>query len=739
MAQSGAGWRMQKQGTDTVLHLSESSSSSATQKSLVARRDHLTGRIYAVKRRKGLLQPGETLASMESERASLNVSIQAERQPRKRAPPSEVPPRPYALTRQGTITIVYAETGETVDIKVTAETHVDVLKQRVFETMNLPIHLFGFYQVELSAEKGKAWQWDIGGRAWRYDTASLLGSCWTGMAVTSTAGLAWTHGRFGGGTGADSVLQIGDYELPGSRHLFLQNHSVRALTAVLRWLRWSHRWSPLLGGDKEGRGRGEELPCMATYERTRRAMQLQGALPAPLQAAAALHPDGPLQQGSRFQDSDLQDEQQLLCHLWTCLRRGDLKSALKLCTDSGQAWRTAMLQGMLPFADSSDEPLSYDTEDLGDDKEEELLAALKEEHTDWSELGVLERPCENNGNPWRRVWKEQCWDTAQRNLQQGSAMDLRELAIYGFCSGNYDALMPACGVNWADRCWGELHCVKEWLIERLLEDGRAEWTHCGFCSGCDSSGSCCCRLGEGDGGCADAAESDQLRALRAEKLCGRMPPSRSSGVNGELESAVRVEVQQLLRRLLPPGAGIGADIGTDWHSPATVASRFSQLQAVLIETAWAPEQGETALNMLRQWLGGEGGGDAGGNPPFLVKQFASYFAIWQKELLDEATALDDAGRMESSEPQAFPGAGFSAFPGAGADAGAGAGFASGSDMDVDVDDIVGELVRELVLSASGPNWAEHSVLPNHVIQITNHGKQQQNNKQITTSCALELV
>ncbi|CAE8655844.1 unnamed protein product, partial [Polarella glacialis] len=284
--------------------------------------------------------------------------------------------------------------------------------------------------------------------------------------------------------------------------------------------------------------------------------------------------------------------------------------------------------------------------------------------------------------------------------------DLRELAIYGFCSGNYDALMPACGVNWADRCWGELHCVKEWLIERLLEDGRAEWTHCGFCSGCDSSGSCCCRLGEGDGGCADAAESDQLRALRAEKLCGRMPPSRSSGVNGELESAVRVEVQQLLRRLLPPGAGIGADIGTDWHSPATVASRFSQLQAVLIETAWAPEQGETALNMLRQWLGGEGGGDAGGNPPFLVKQFASYFAIWQKELLDEATALDDAGRMESSEPQAFPGAGFSAFPGAGAGAGAGAGFASGSDMDVDVDDIVGELVRELVLSASGPNWAE---------------------------------
>merc|ERR1740129_265467 len=150
---------------------------------------------------------------------------------------------------------------------------------------------------------------------------------------------------------------------------------------------------------------------------------------------------------------------------------------------------------MMPFADEEDEAVGYSAME---DEEEDLLAQLKEEHTDWTELGTLERSHKNNGNPWRRVWKEQCWDAAQRHLRPGSTMDLHEVAMYGFCAGRYDALGPACSSSWADRCWGELHCLKESLVERLLESGRAQW-----CQGERRF------LGEGDGGIPDASETDE--------------------------------------------------------------------------------------------------------------------------------------------------------------------------------------------------------------------------------------
>eukprot|EP00930_Biecheleria_cincta_P056096 TRINITY_DN42278_c0_g1_i1.p1 TRINITY_DN42278_c0_g1~~TRINITY_DN42278_c0_g1_i1.p1 ORF type:complete len:986 (-),score=182.20 TRINITY_DN42278_c0_g1_i1:80-3004(-) len=496
-----------------------------------------------------------------------------------------------------------------------------------------------------------------------YSTWTLLLCLWHAEAEAERCRRTW-------------VPQPWHNEAQALRHLFLQNHSVRALTAVLRWLRWSYRWGPLVSG-----GAADEslTTCLATYERTRRNTQLRGALPGLLQGAPFLHPDGPLQHNERFQAADIEDERQLLSELWRLLRQGNLRGALKLCADSGQAWRTAMLQGMLPLAEASDEAPGYEVTEGTDgfDKLEELLADIKEEHTDWTELGTLDRSCQSSGNPWRRIWKEQCYDTAQRNLQ-GSSMDKWELAIYGFCAGNYDALMPYCQASWADRCWGELHCLKEWLVERLLEDGQETWCSPGFDCSFSRSG-CKVHLGEGDGGiCSEVEDSQQSRSDRHNKLCGRLAKHLAPGDADQLSASVRVEIQQLLLRILPPGRGVGGlELGTDWEVPMTVRDRFAELQAILIESTWMPQRGDKALGLLRNWLDCPGGGSEG--PPVLVKQFASYFAVWQKELLEVA------GTEAANVPLSLTGS---------------------LVTDVDVDDIVGQHIRELIAAAAGPAWPE---------------------------------
>lgn len=206
-------------------------------------------------------------------------------------------------------------------------------------------------------------------------------------------------------------------EAEGLRNLFMYSRSARVLAAVLRWLRWAHLHGPSPPAETMPDG-GEQADAImaedgwsAGYERTLQKMRTQSLLPVPFQAGSALHPDGPLQTPRAFAVEDLEDERRLLRELWVDLRRGDLHGAFKLCIDRGQAWRTAMLQGMQPFADSEDEQV--DCEAMEEDGDEELLIRIKEDHTDWTELGVVEGSAKCNGNPWRRVWKEQCWDVAE--------------------------------------------------------------------------------------------------------------------------------------------------------------------------------------------------------------------------------------------------------------------------------------------------------------------------------------
>lgn len=435
------------------------------------------------------------------------------------------------------------------------------------------------------------------------------------------------------------------------RHLFMESHSLRALGAVLRWLRWSHRWAPQAHSSVE-----DGFVYTAGYDRTRRALQLHGRLPAPFQEGS-LHPDGPLQHGEKFQCADIEDERQLLADLWTCLRRGELGPALKLCAESGQAWRTALLQGMLPFCEEPAGDYESAAAPGPDETVEEMLAFMKEEHSDWTDFGQLPQTKGSQGNPWRRVWKEECFDAAARNLLPGSKMDLKELSIYGFCSGNYDALMPSCSAGWADRCFGEFHCLKEWLVERLLEDGQAR-----RCSSGDGGiESCWPHLGEGDL-CAEE-DSAEDRALRTAKLCGRLTPSLSPDV----EAAVKQEVLQLLQRALPRE-------DTGWEAASDVSQRFGQLQARLIAGAWDVQQGQAALEMLRGWLRDP-------RPPFVLKQFAAFFAVWQKEALEEQLRVP-----------------------------------------VDVDDIVGTHVSELLIVASGPLWEERCLRDQALEVILEHCK-----------------
>lgn len=390
-------------------------------------------------------------------------------------------------------------------------------------------------------------------------------------------------------------------------------------------------------------------------------MQLLQALPSPLQEPPAFHPDGPLQQRARFNGDDLEDEHQMLRQLWMLLRRGDLNGALEFCANSGQAWRTALLQGMLPFADSADEPVGYD---IMEEDDEDLLVKLKQEHTDWTELGTLEGSATNNGNPRRRLWKEECWNISQRNIQSSSAMDPHELAIYGFCSGHREAMMPVCNMTWSDRCFCELHCMKEWLVEFLLDADRADW-----CKQPDLF------LGEGDGGCADIADTPDDRAERSRKLSGRF-----LGVSAEkIEDTVASEIQRLFARLR-----------SEWEGPQQEGSSvpFTQLQMTLIEAAWVPAQEDAALSMLRKWLSD---GIDGVPCPFLVKQFASYFAIWQKKLPGV-----DATPKSSSVCRELD---------------------SGSQPNVD--DIVNPLVRDLVATATGA-WDEHCLEGKAVELIAEH-------------------
>jgi len=259
-------------------------------------------------------------------------------------------------------------------------------------------------------------------------------------------------------------------------------------------------------------------------------------------------------------------------------------------------------------------------------------------------------------------------------------MEGLELAIYGFCGGHCQAMLTACGSTWADRCFCRFHCLKEALVERLLEDappGREDLS---------------LFPGQGDEGVPDAFETPEDRRLRLKKLCGCFHDVAFE----EIDAIVIREVRQFLQELEAPRAGREA------------SSSFAKLQAILIQAAWEPDQHEAALDLLRRWLtdGFNGGPGLTGTDealairdaascPFVIKQFATHFAMWLKG----ATADQQAtGREGEAMEQVTP---------------------ATASLSMDVDDIVHVLVSDLVSAASGA-WMEQCIEGQAVELIAEH-------------------
>eukprot|EP00927_Polykrikos_kofoidii_P048731 TRINITY_DN42946_c0_g1_i1.p1 TRINITY_DN42946_c0_g1~~TRINITY_DN42946_c0_g1_i1.p1 ORF type:complete len:1046 (-),score=206.37 TRINITY_DN42946_c0_g1_i1:138-3068(-) len=447
------------------------------------------------------------------------------------------------------------------------------------------------------------------------------------------------------------------------RFIFLSHRSARSLAAILQWLRWVHRRTP--GREEiDEESAMHDGGCDASFEETRKAVHLRASMPAPFQTVAEFHPDRPIQQRTRLENNkDIQAEERLLQRVWDHLRRGQIGDALSVCTGRGQAWRTALLQGMMPFSDKADEDVHCDVEH---DALEDKLVQDKLQHTDWTEVGALDVSVTNGGNPWRRIWKEQCWDVAQRNLQDGTGMSHLELAIFGFCAGHQAALKTACQTTWTDTCWGDMHCLKEWFVERLLDDGRREGhSHSGV------------HLGEGDWGNPDLTDSPEEQEVRSSKLSDRF-----HGVSPtELDATLTRELRQVFQRLRE-------DLTGTTRIVSGTSKQFALLQIAIMETMWAPDSGDAVLDILRGWLVL---GFEGVPCPFLVKQFASYYSTWQQQVRAASADLQKVNPSPSPSLLAL------------------------AEARLNVDDIVCALVQDLV-NAAADMW-EKQCLEGYAVEL----------------------
>jgi len=284
-----------------------------------------------------------------------------------------------------------------------------------------------------------------------------------------------------------------------------------------------------------------------------------------------MYPDGPLQYPQMFHEGDKDAERDLLRCVWGHLRRGDLNEAMHVCCEKGQPWRAACLQGMLSHNPSKQEFTNrWDYEDFDNDWVYEM-DKLKEVHTDWSEMFYVE-----SGNPWRRLWKETCLDIAQSPTR----MPDYEVAIMGYCSGFYPAMAPMCP-HGLEKAWANIHCLKEALVEKLLDENRIATGG----KGMDES------MGD--------AECVRLHGVYA---------------NASVEELDAITFREM-RRIFQDMEEVGP--------PAVVC--FRKVQVLIIHSVWDPSYSGQTLDYLKSWM------SESDDVHHLVKQFAAYFAAFQKE------------------------------------------------------------------------------------------------------------
>ena len=224
--------------------------------------------------------------------------------------------------------------------------------------------------------------------------------------------------------------------------------------------------------------------------------------------------------------------------------------------------------GLNNFLGSSSPSGNINSTFLGAKEElQNRFTGLRSKHGDWSEHfdydpATTEESVDQLaagetvprlGSALRPMWKFAQLDLAKKHA---SGFGVHELAIAGFCGGYAKAMMPL-AVNYFDRLWTDLHCLKEEMVERWLAYRVAP-------AGGGASGA-----GAGDhavSGGASAAVADGFR----KNLCGVFADVAES----DFEEAAGAQVRAVVAR----------------NAASTVAGGKEQLiakvQSCIIQAQW---------------------------------------------------------------------------------------------------------------------------------------------------------
>lgn len=153
----------------------------------------------------------------------------------------------------------------------------------------------------------------------------------------------------------------------------------------------------------------------------------------------SMDPDAPMREGAPLNEIDLEDQARLVKHLFYLVRAGQSDEAQKLCIESGQCWRAAVIDGWRLYNDPNYSDLSQQRESV-------------------------------EGNTNRALWKNCCWEFCN-----SSGISTEERALYGVLSGNLQAVLPECN-SFHDVLWAHFKTLIDQHVENELCDSMLPQT-----------------------------------------------------------------------------------------------------------------------------------------------------------------------------------------------------------------------------------------------------------------------
>jgi len=376
---------------------------------------------------------------------------------------------------------------------------------------------------------------------------------------------------------------------------FRNDRSFRGFVGILRWLRWVE---VQYGNIPIERNFELKLPEGAKFvnERTK------------ISKAQLLMPDASINHSHLFDRKELDVNGTFLLMIWKHLRQGGMGAAIKLCEDNKLGWRAAYIKGMFAYnpqgkpeiydsnasfsdvginllddgdaPDGGDAPVS--SKSIDDDLnpasiqkngplaverkqpavppscDSSIIQKKREDfaqddyddkiyyHSDWAEKYFC-----TDGNPWRRVAKK---NHLRECKQAAQGLEVLEIVLAGYACGHLPSLQPTL-MSELDHCWAELHCIKEQLTERLIDDSRK----------------------------------------RYQSLDDEEPDLELSGVYGPADESELIEISYTeITRIF--SKTVEMQKGSDEEI------LIRKVQAALVYSIWEPAQGNAALDHLREYL-----------------------------------------------------------------------------------------------------------------------------------------